>query len=167
MEFSYEKLLKDNNISESALPEDALIGIKTIKDIVKAINMHEKKGKSVSNVVISKLKANDKWVTSEICDYINNTELNTDEDMPFEKEEVIDMIEKKPVVNNMGALIDNELISIKSKGIKSISLSDLMAYKETHKAIFDNYEEDGLNGLETSNFSLLETEREVFELKQK
>jgi hypothetical protein len=87
--------------------------------------------------------------------------------MPFEKEEVIDMIEKKPVVNNMGALIDNELISIKSKGIKSISLSDLMAYKETHKAIFDNYEEDGLNGLETSNFSLLETEREVFELKQK
>jgi hypothetical protein len=48
----YEKLMEENNLKLSDLNEEARIGIKTITDVKKSINMLEKKGKTVSEDVI-------------------------------------------------------------------------------------------------------------------
>ncbi len=60
--FAYEKLMQEHNLSISDLPEDAKIGITTLKDIEKSIKMAEKKGNVVSYKTYDKIKANEKWV---------------------------------------------------------------------------------------------------------
>ena len=65
----YEKLMEENNLKLSDLNEEARIGIKTITDVKKSINILAKKGRDVSPEVIKKIKANDKWICGEILEY--------------------------------------------------------------------------------------------------
>ena len=76
--FAYEKLMQEHNLSISDLPEDAKIGITTLKDIEKSIKMAEKKGNVVSEKTYAKIKANDKWVVKEILDFVDETDDNED-----------------------------------------------------------------------------------------
>ena len=39
--------------------------------------------------------------------------------------------------------------------------------KTAHSVIFSTYDDSGDNGIETSNYSLIETEEEIFTLTQK
>lgn len=88
MEHAYEKLMKEHNLSLNELPVDAKIGIESIQQIVKAINLAEKTNKNVKPVVYDKIKANDKWVVREILDYVENKNTNTDP-LPNKAAEVI------------------------------------------------------------------------------
>ena len=87
MEYAYEKLMQQHKLSYAELPSDAKVGIDTIKNIEKSITMLEKKGKKVSQSVINKIKANDKWIVNEILDFVDDTDKNSD-DLPYEKKEI-------------------------------------------------------------------------------
>ncbi len=86
--YAYEKLMAEHKLEFKDLPEDAKIGIETIKNIDKMVKLNEKKGKAPSPAIVAKIKANDKWVVNEILDFIGEKDTNTEE-IPHDAEEVI------------------------------------------------------------------------------
>lgn len=183
--YAYQKLLAEHKIVESDLPADAKVGITAIKNIEKAINMAEKNGKKISPETIAKIKANDKWVCNEILDFVDKTDEN-EEDAPYEEEEIIEEIkdeteeeeetgdepeqkeEQPAVADPKGMKIDAELSVAYEKGKKTITLEELKTISKTaYDVIFDTYDDSGDNGVETSVFSLLETDENVFTLNKK
>lgn len=173
IEFQYLEAMSEYNLKLSELPEDAQIGISNINDVIKRIKVLENKGESVSDKTIKKLKAMDKWVLYEIYDMVNDTDKN-DDDIPFDAEDVIDDLEpennesKAPVLDSKGLKIESDLKRIYESGKKNIYFDELKELsKISYDVIFSNYDESGDNGIETSNFSLLETEENVFTLTKK
>lgn len=174
IELQYKKALTQYNLKESNLPEDAQIGITIITDTLKAANMLEKRGKSISEKTIKKIKAMDKWIYYEILDTVNDTD-NNDDEMPFDKKEVIEEIKeienestKSNVDNEKGKSVVMELCKLYESGKKIYTLQELkMSAKKTYDVIFDNYDEDGENGLMTNDYELIETDKETFTLTKK
>ena len=171
IELQYKKALAQYNLSESKLPEDAQIGISIVTDTLKAANMLEKRGKSISEKTIKKIKAMDKWIYYEILDTVNDTDKNEDE-MPFDKKEVIAEIEeeatKSNVNNEKGKSVETELSKLYESGKNIYTLNELKSSaKNTYDIVFDNYDEEGENGLMTSNYDLIETDKETFTLTKK
>ena len=193
MEHAYEKLMKEHNLSLKELPSDAQIGIDAIQHIVKAVNLAEKTGKNVNPKVYDKIKANDKWVVREILDYVGDKNDNTDP-LPNQADQVIkddiqgatkvvdpakkaddkatDPPEGTPAPNQGPQLtpeqvgkIDEELKALHDAGNSTISVHDVKAHAKTaYDVIFDTYEPEGQNGIETTYYSLIETQKEVFTL---
>ena len=54
IELAFEKLLNEKGIQESDLPEDAQVGIKSIREILSAIKLTEKQGRTVRPSAIAK-----------------------------------------------------------------------------------------------------------------
>lgn len=173
MEYAYEKLMKENNLTLKDLNEDAINGIESIKQVERSINMLAKKGKNVSSKIMSKVKSNDKWVCGEILEILDGKERNISDDMPFDDEDIIEEIEEEQ--NNdtesadpTGIVIDTELNIAYMNGNTKISLDDLKNVSRTaYDVIFDNYEQNSKNGIETTYFNLLETDKYVFTLRKK
>ena len=174
IELQYKKALAQYNLSESNLPDDAQIGITIITDTLKAANMLEKRGKSISEKTVKKIKAMDKWVYYEILDTINETDNNEDE-MPFDKKEVIEEIKEieneskqSNVDNEKSKSVEIELSKLYESGKKIYRLNELKEFaKKTYDVIFDNYDADSENGLITNNYELIETDIEIFTLTKK
>lgn len=188
MELKYEKALKEYNLSVSDLSDDAKIGVNNIKDVLKGINILEKKGKAVSEKTFNKIKAMDKWVYYEILDQIQGSDENEDE-APYESEEVLEEAEEfadendeqenedntnnepetiQPLKNEKGFQIDKDLQVAHSSGKKTISFEELKSVSKTaYDIIFDGYTSDAKNGVETSNYSLIEGPEDVFTLTKK
>ncbi len=80
LELAYKKLLTEHKLSEGSLSEDAQVGIKSIDDIIKGAKMLEKKGKTVSDSTLKKIRAIDKWTCYEIMDQVNDTDKNSNVD---------------------------------------------------------------------------------------
>ena len=104
---------------------------------------------------------------------VNDTDKNEDE-MPYDKEEVIDEIEESEEDNETnvtpenGQQIELELSKLFETGKKDFSLAELKSNaKNTYNLIFDTYDESGENGVETTNYSLIETKDEIFTLTKK
>lgn len=191
MKYAFEKLMAEKNLKLEELPEDAKIGIKTIKDIEKAISMAEKKGKKVNDSTISKIRANDKWVVNEILDYLEETDENDDE-MPHDEEEIIDDINSSSKekegeedddededededkqstddleVSELGLKIESELDAMFETGKKEWTPKEFKKYTNCYNTIFENYEEDGENGIDTNKYRFIETENEIYTLNKK
>jgi hypothetical protein len=174
IELQYKKALAQYNLSESKLPEDAQIGITIITDTLKAANMLEKRGKSITEKTIKKIKAMDKWIYYEILDTVNDTD-NNDDEMPFDKKEVIKEIKeienesKESEINNEDSkIVEMELFKLHESGKSVYTLNELKSSaKKTYDVVFDNYEEENENGLITSNFELIETDKQIFTLTKK
>ncbi len=167
--YAYEQLLAEHKIAITSLPEDAQIGIKSIKDIEKAIAMAEKKNKKISESTKAKVKAFDKWVVGEILDFVEKTDDNPDKPID-DPEKIIEEIkdetgdgatktdEPAPVVlDPKGVKIDTELIEmIKTKS--EATLEELKTLCPTaYDVIFDTYTKGEENGIKTSHFSLMES----------
>ena len=171
----YEKLMEENNLKLSDLNDEARIGIKSITDVKKSIVMLEKKGKTVSDDVIKKIKANDKWICGEILEILDGKEHNKDDKAPHEALEIIKaatatatVVDKDvPAVDETGIKIDADLKKALEEGKKVITSDELkIVSPEAYDIIAKSYEKDGENGLETSFYSLREKETGVFELKE-
>lgn len=166
--YAYEKLMNENGLKLHQLPEDAQIGIKGIKQLENAIKMTEKRGQSVSEDVMKKLRANDKWVATEIIAFLDDEDPGTE--IPFEADEVIEeMQNKEPELTEnqkLGLAIEKELLGILGQHSNmELSADDLKSEApRTYKVIFETYEEGGENGLKTSKVSLMETDELVFTL---
>lgn len=169
MELQYEKALKEHNLSMSELPEDAVVGIENIKEVLKGINILQSRGVKPKEKTLKKLKAMDKWVYYEILDYLHETDKN-EEEIPYESDEVLDELEKDGGVKNnqidsTALKIEKELEELFKNGITNISSEELKnKAKLTYVSMFDNYEEGEENGVQTSKYSLIETDKLNFKL---
>jgi hypothetical protein len=175
MEFQHEKEMQKHGLTYSDLPEDAQTGIDQIADIKKALNMLEKSGKKASPKTIKKVKAMDKWVCYEIYDHVNETNKNNEE-MPYNEEEVIDEIEgqvkddmEANVNNSKGMQVEQEIKNLYDNGVKTIDIEELKTKAPTcYDILFDTYDPEEENGLETTNYSLIEgKEDDIFHVKKR
>ena len=134
--------------------------------------MLSKTGKNVSSKVMSKVKSNDKWICGEILEIIDGKERNNSDELPYDEQEIIDQIDDEQDSSNevdpTGIKIDSELDIAYLNGNTRISLDDLKNVSHTaYNVIFDNYEPNNKNGIETTYFKLLETDKYVFTLTKK
>lgn len=170
MEYAYQKLMTKHKLEYSELPEDAQTGIDIIKDVNKAIVMAEKKGNTVSQKTYNKLKINDKFVVGEILDYINDKENDDDDAPPFNADEIKeDMLENNDVkLDPLGLSVDEELKAILEQGKTKLSTEELKEdAPKSYNIIFDSYNPEEENGIETSLYSILEKEDEMFYISKK
>ncbi len=77
IELAYKKLLVEHKLTNDRLNEDAITGIDAINDILKGVNMLEKRGKQPTAKLLSKIKSLDKWICYEIMDIVDETTNNT------------------------------------------------------------------------------------------
>jgi hypothetical protein len=180
MELMYVKAMNEYGLQFENLPEDAQSGIEQINGVITGMKLLEKRGKTIPEKTFKKLKAIDKWVYYEILDMVNETDQNDDE-MPYSSDELMEDVNNEIEDENEGAndegygdnaigsRIDTELEVVFKSGKKTLTLDEIKKMsKSAYAVIFDNYEENERNGIETSNFSLLETENEyVFNLTKK
>ena len=186
MEYAYVKLMQEHNLTLNDLNEDAINGINTIKDIEKSINMLAKRGKNVSAKVISKIKTNDKWVCGEILEILDGKQRNNTDEVPFDEEEIIEQIDEENNIEEeeendynedeyntesfdpIGIRIDSELDVAYMNGNTRMSLDELKNVSHTaYDVIFNNYETNTQNGIQTTYFNLLETDKYIFTLTKK
>ena len=170
MDLKYKKVMEENGLTYADLPEDAQTGIESINEVLKAFRMNEKNGKSPTPKSLKKLAAMDKWVVYEIYDYLHDTD-NNDDDIPFEADDVLEGeegVNNEPKADPIGLKIEEELVSLHEQGVTTISVDDLKRQAPTtYKTIWDNYEDEVENGVETSNYSLIEQDNtQVFTLKK-
>ena len=174
MNLKYVNELEKYDLSISDLPEDARTGIEQIKQVERAISMLEAKDKSPSQKTLNKLKAMDKWVSYEIIDFVNETDQN-DEDMPYESDELVDEIEDEMEENEevistdpRGLQIETELKTLYDGGMRKFDIEDIQSQSpEIYNLLFDTYEPEEDNGVETSRYKLLERTDGMFHLTKK
>lgn len=177
MEYAYVKLMKENNLTLNDLNDDARNGIESINAIERSINMLAKKGKSVGAKTMSKVKSNDKWICGEILEIIDGKHRNSDEQVPFDEEDIIEEIEKEAkqididesnVADPIGIAIDSDFDNAYANGNITMTLDELKSISNTaYNVIFKGYEPNNKNGIETSFYLLLETEKHTFTLTKK
>ena len=175
MELKYLKEMEKRGLKKEDLPEDARIGIDNINQVLKAINMAEKKGNKIAPATFKKLAAMDKWTYYEILDHVHDTDKNADA-IPVDAEDVIEEIENSgnagstsiTTAPTLGDKIESELAKLFESGVKEFSLEDVKSKaKNAYTAIWDNYDDSGDNGVETTGYTLIETAEETFTIKKK
>lgn len=173
MELEYLKCIEQHKLDVNSLPEDAQLGIDQINDVVQMMKINENRGRKISEKTFKKLAAMDKWVCLEIMDFVNKTEKNKSK-IPHKSAEVIAEEERLAKeketmkIEEIGVLIDQELVALHNSGKTTLSLDELKTVAPTaYNTIFDAYEDGGKNGVETSHFSLIETSENQFTLTKK
>jgi hypothetical protein len=169
MQYAYEKMMDEYDLEYSELPKDAKVGIQAIKKIEKAIVMAEAKGNDISQDTIEKIKANDRWVMSEILDYVNDTDDN-DDDMPYDENEIVEDLKEDSKQNKIpqyNLQIEEELKSLYNTGQRKFTVDELGDEARTvYDAIFDHYDPDEDNGVQTSNYLIVEKNDNLFHLSK-
>jgi hypothetical protein len=181
--YAYEKLMDEHKLKFEDLPDDAKIGIKTIENIAKAVNMAEKKGKKVSPEVTAKIKANDKWIVNEILDFIGDKDENEDE-MPFDKadfekdfadvandsddsDDSDDDDDNDDDNQEIAVEVEKELTEMFNSGKVQWQSEEIKGkFPTVYRVLFNGYDAEEENGIRTTNYSLLETKREIFEISK-
>ena len=181
MELRYKKEMDRYDLNVSDLTDDAKTGIEQIQQVQRAVNMLEKKGKNPTNKTLNKIKAMDKWVSYEIIDMVNETEQNMEE-MPYESDEVIDDIEEQIEESEniekveaetietdpRGIEVENEIKSLFESGNKKLDIEELQSSAPVcYNILFDTYEPEEDNGIETTRYKLLEREDGMFHVTKK
>ncbi len=183
MELQYAKALKEHNIQIKDLPEDAKTGIKEINKALSFIKMGEAKGRKTSPDAIKKIKAMDKWVYYEILDFLEDTDENED-DIPYESDDVEDSLKESYDDNNgendyknnnqkneenksngNGLKINEELSNLYKQNKTTLSLDEIKSQApNSYSALFEVYEPNEENGIETKSFRLIEVGEQQYKL---
>lgn len=185
MELQYVAELEKRGLQVKDLPEDAKTGIKEIKKALDFIKLGEAKGKKTSPDAIKKIKAMDKWVLYEIYDMESGEDKNEDE-IPYESDDIKEDLEdsetdsededeseqekkenSQPVNSSTsnGPKIEAELAAMYKSGKQDWTIDEIRsAGKNTYNAIFEIYIDGEQNGVKTSNYSLLEIEKQKYKL---
>lgn len=172
MELGYEKLMRENNLKLSDLNEDARNGIANVKAVMVVVNREAKKGKSVSDLTWSKVRTNDKWICGEILETLDGSERNDEDEAPYSEEDIIDEIEDEDESNEVsdptGIQIDFDFDIAFKNGLTKLSLEDIKSTSPTaYDIIWKTYKANEKNGITTTFFNLIETEKHIFTLTKK
>jgi hypothetical protein len=187
MELQYVAELAKRGLQVKDLSEDARTGVKEINKALSFIKMGEAKGKKTNPDAIKKIKAMDKWVLYEIYDMESGEDENEDE-IPYESEDIKEDLEdsetdsededeeeseqekkenSQPVNSSTsnGPKIEAELAAMHKSGKQDWTIDEVRsAGKNTYNAIFEIYTDGEQNGVKTSNYSLLEIEKQKYKL---
>jgi len=94
-------------------------------------------------------------------DSSNNSDNDGEKDKKLEEQKLDEQ-------TKLGLQIDAELKAVVDSGTKELSLEALKAKApKTYSVVFENYEEGGENGVETSFYSATETTKGVFTISKK
>jgi hypothetical protein len=184
MQLGYEKLLKSYNIEVTDLDEDVQIGIKQLEDLKAKILSKRRIGQDVTPESMKKIKFLDSSIIREILDYIDDNDLEEEDEEEDEEEEPIsknkfkedeeedkeedeeedekeDEEEFQEAYNNdmsLGNTLDLEFQDLLKSGQSEFTIGYFRSNAPTvYDVIFENYDNSEENGIETSNYSLIET----------
>ena len=166
--FNYTKIIERYKVDRSELPNSIVSGINDINIVVRKIKDKERSGESVGAEVSKKLTRLDRWVCGELMDFINETD-NNDDEAPVEAKEILDDIEegtdKKVSADPKGVKIEAELKAMYDNDFRTLTAEKLSNVAPiSYDVILQGYEEGGKNGIKTSAYSLIESEKEVFKV---
>lgn len=172
MKLAFEKLLETNDLQISDLPKITQVEIKQLTQLKSLIESKMTIGQNVTPVTLQKIKDKDNEIVDDILEYLGDDE---DEEVNFSKgneDYFNDMDDDSDDGNddsddgnddsdddNMDAIaIDKELHNLFKSGITTFNLDQLRNNAPvTYECIFDTYGQDEENGINTSNYSLIET----------
>lgn len=170
MQYAYQKLMEQHELTYSELPEDAKTGIDVIKDVEKAIKMAQGRGSAISEKTYNKLKINDKFIVGEILDYVNDNDNDDDDEVPFDADEIKDELLENSgkELDPKGLAVDEELKNLFAQNKLKLSIEELKNYAPNcYRVIFDAYDPDEDNGIETSYYSLIEKADNFYHISKK
>jgi len=177
--FKYLEALEKHNLNLSDLNEDAQMGVKQIEAFLKNFKMAEAKGQTISDDAIKKVNALDKWVYYEILDHVDGTNKNQGPPTPIQGQQAQaqaqQVIESEPnnaeaeKAKKLGQQIDGELKAMHASGHAPVwELDEIKrTAPATYDTIFNTYTEGGENGVNTTFYSIIETEPKKFTLTKK
>jgi hypothetical protein len=169
MKLAFEKLLETNNLEISDLPKITQVEIKELTQLKSLIESKMTIGQNVTPVTLQKIKDKDNEIVDDILDYLgdddddddsgsnydgNDDSENGNDDSDDDNDDSDDDND-----DDMDAIaIDKELHNLFKSGITTFNLDQLRNNAPvTYECIFDTYGQDEENGINTSNYSLIET----------
>lgn len=197
MAYAYEKLITQHKLNVNDLPEEVKIAIDSLKDIEKGINLAKSRAKKIdkeykqSALITSKIKQLDSWAIRGINESLEGTIVKGQ--APVTDDQILKLIADEnaipaaipatPIVVVPAAVqvatattepspkpheIDIELLELHKIKVESLSFDELKSKApKSYAIIFESYKKDEENGIETSNFTLLETENNIYKLSKK
>jgi hypothetical protein len=186
MELQYEKAMKENGLEYNDLNEEAKVGIIEINKSLRAISLKGENGKPPSKTTVNKIKTMDKWVYYEILDMLQDTDNNEDE-IPYDSEDVIEEIEEErnnymedekeeveEKVNKPKQMeqpkgdankINFELENLFKNNKLEVTINEIKSLAPNiYNILFEIYEKGEENGVETSQYRLVEFEEQKYKL---
>ena len=166
MKLAFEKLLETNDLEISDLPKITQVEIKELTQLKSLIESKMTIGQNVTPATLQKIKDKDNAIVDDILDYLGEDEDDTDEDnndidrySDDDTDEDNNDNEDDTDEDNMDAIsIDKELHNLYKSGATIVTLAQLREYApETYECIFDTYGQDEDNGINTSNYTIVET----------
>ena len=166
MKLAFEKLLETNDLEISDLPKITQVEIKELTQLKSLIESKMTIGQNVTPATLQKIKDKDNAIVDDILDYLGEDEDDTDEDNNYidrysddDTDEDNNDNEDYTDEDNMDAIsIDKELHNLYKSGATIVTLAQLREYApETYECIFDTYGQDEDNGINTSNYTIVET----------
>ncbi len=84
------------------------------------------------------------------------------------EEEEEEQIVPQPQNSALGQTIEKELTDMFNSGRKEWASNQIKGgFKNTYNTLFENYDDNGENGIETSNYRLIESGNELFTISKK
>ena len=140
-----------------------------ILDLVSETDENEEELPYEEDEILDELEVEDDDDDNEV-----DFEEDEDEEQPdeveeeVEREEFMGRKEEREGDSQVGVGIDQDFSEMWTTGKKVVKLDELKSLsKSAYNVIFDNYDESGDNGIETSHFSLIETDEYEFTLTKK
>lgn len=174
IKLTYKTILAQYEAQVSDLSKHAKGGIDDINQLLKAVNMVTKSGKTVSEATLEKIERLDKWVSNEIIDQFEETDDN-DDTPGVTKGEILKDIKDDAKEgdstedDDADKVVDVELDALFKSGKTELNFDELMAGSpRAFQLTFPNWRRGQENGLRTTHFDLSEKEQdsEIFILKK-
>ena len=170
--FKYTELIEQNSINFKKLPQEIASDIKKSINQMKIVNMRQGQQKDVSSIM-AKINALDE----QICQKINKwIEEGGNKEPLTEKEGAKKTPPATPPANSKtkesddkekGTAVNTEIEACFKSGKTELSVDELKSLMPAcYQIIFDSYEPEGKNGIETPFYSLIETSKEKFTISK-
>ena len=172
MKLAFEKLLETNDLEISDLPKITQVEIKELTQLKSLIVSKMNIGQNVTPATLQKIKDKDNEIVDDILEYLgeedddtddyddDNIDRYSDDDDTDEDDNNNDDTDEDDIdEDNMDAItIDRELHNLYKSGATILTLADLRDNAPTtYECIFDTYGQDEENGINTSNYTIVET----------
>lgn len=155
MKLAFEKLLDNHNLEVSELPKITQVEIREANSLKGLIQSKKNIGQKVTSETLQKLEDKDNAICDDILDYIDEDDSEDAEDDFYEDATNSDDDDDD---DTDGVTIDQELHNLYKSGMTTL---DFNAIRNNAPAIydclFDTYGQDEENGINTSNYSIIET----------
>ena len=159
MKLAFVKVLEKNNVEINELDKDIQLKVREVTQLKNLIESKKRIGQNISADTIEKLKQKDAELVDLLLDsfeYEDEEENNDPDDFQNEETDEDDFNEYGD--ENLGITIDAELKSAYSNGYIEFSLETMKKLlPNCYDLIWSTYEENQSNGVETSNYKILET----------